>query len=66
MSDEAEEYLDTVERDYLTHVVIQMYEDMDKPIDDEARFRVEILFSPGSNEEKEETPNGAAEVCTPT
>jgi len=61
LSDEAEEYLDTVERDYLTHVVIQMYEDMDKPIDDEARFRVEILFSPGSNEEKEETPNGAAE-----
>mmetsp|Transcript_15778 Transcript_15778/g.26618 ORF Transcript_15778/g.26618 Transcript_15778/m.26618 type:complete len:206 (-) Transcript_15778:745-1362(-) len=42
-----DEYFDSIERDYLTHIVIRMYENMDKPIDDEQRFRVEMLFTPG-------------------
>lgn len=43
-----EAFLDKTEMDYLTHIVILMYERMDKHIDDEERFRIELLFSPGT------------------
>lgn len=33
---------------YLTQVVIRLFEDTQKPIDDPKRFRVEIWFSPGA------------------
>eukprot|EP00959_Pyramimonas_sp_CCMP1952_P243529 5090398-Pyramimonas_sp.AAC.1 len=39
--------MDMIERDYLTHIVIRMFENMEKQIDDEHRFRIEVLFSPG-------------------
>mmetsp|Transcript_39332 Transcript_39332/g.111414 ORF Transcript_39332/g.111414 Transcript_39332/m.111414 type:complete len:1167 (-) Transcript_39332:153-3653(-) len=37
------------EKDYLTQIVFQMYENMRVPVDDPQRFRVEILFSAGSS-----------------
>lgn len=38
----------TPELCYLTHVVLRMFEDLDKHEDDPTRFRIEILFSPGT------------------
>ena len=32
---------------YLTHLVIRVFENMSKPLDDPSRFRVELGFSPG-------------------
>jgi hypothetical protein len=40
---------DTAELDYLTHIVIRMYESKSVPFDDPERFRIEILFSPGAS-----------------
>ncbi|MEW5317234.1 MAG: hypothetical protein WDW38_008551 [Sanguina aurantia] len=49
LSDEACALLDSIpELDYLTHVVMRMYESKVVPVDHPERFRVEILFSPGS------------------
>jgi len=39
----------TPELCYLTHVVLRMFEDLDKHEDDPTRFRIEILFSPGKD-----------------
>ena len=39
----------TPELCYLTHVVLRMFEDLDKHEDDPTRFRIEILFSPGTS-----------------
>ncbi|GJP71510.1 hypothetical protein CLOP_g2336 [Closterium sp. NIES-67] len=36
------------ELDYLTHVVLRMYENVEVDLNDPRRFRVEIMFSPGS------------------
>eukprot|EP00934_Nitzschia_sp_Nitz4_P000211 Nitzschia sp. Nitz4//scaffold133_size116822//59458//63473//NITZ4_003808-RA/size116822-processed-gene-0.32-mRNA-1//1//CDS//3329535399//211//frame0 len=33
---------------YLTQIVIRLFEDTQRPMDDPRRFRVEILFSPGA------------------
>lgn len=40
--------LDVAEYDYLSHLVFRLYENPQLPIDDEHRFRVEALFSPGA------------------
>jgi len=49
LSPEACAMLDnTVELDYLTHVVFRMYENKAVPVTAPERFRVEILFSPGA------------------
>lgn len=40
--------LDVAEYDYLSHLVFRLYENPQLPIDDESRFRVEVLFSPGA------------------
>jgi hypothetical protein len=37
----------TPELCYLTHIVLRMFEDLDKHEDDPTRFRIEIAFSPG-------------------
>ncbi len=48
VSPEAEEACDrTEELCYLTSFVIRLYENLNKYYDDPARFRVEVLFSPG-------------------
>ncbi|CAI5526014.1 unnamed protein product, partial [Closterium sp. Naga37s-1] len=39
---------ETRELDYLTHVVLRMYENVEVDLNDPRRFRVEIMFSPGS------------------
>jgi len=39
---------DVTEYDYLSHLVFRLYENPQLPIDDESRFRVEVLFSPGA------------------
>lgn len=38
----------TPELCYLTQIVMRVFEDSDRPMDDPKRFRVEILFSPGA------------------
>ena len=38
----------TSELDYMTHVVLRMFENKSLPLRDAGRFRVEILFSPGA------------------
>lgn len=38
----------TPELDYMTHVVMRMFENKTLPLRDPGRFRVEILFSPGA------------------
>ncbi|KDD72813.1 hypothetical protein H632_c2864p0, partial [Helicosporidium sp. ATCC 50920] len=46
---EAQATLDaTRELDYMTHCVIRMFENKRIPIGDPARFRMEVLFSPGA------------------
>jgi len=43
------EYLDTVsELNYLTQIVIMLYEDSSEKEDSEKRFHVELHFSPGA------------------
>ncbi len=43
------EYLDTVsELNYLTQIVIMLYEDSSEEEDSEKRFHVELHFSPGA------------------
>ena len=50
MHQAARDLLDnTAELDYLTQIVIRMYEAKTVPFDSPERFRVEILFSPGAN-----------------
>lgn len=39
----------TPELDYLTHLVLRLYEDMAVPANDPARFKIEILFTPGAS-----------------
>ncbi|CAI5975842.1 unnamed protein product [Closterium sp. NIES-64] len=39
---------ETRELDYLTHVVLRMYENVEVDLNNPRRFRVEIMFSPGS------------------
>ena len=47
-TEEARRVIDnTPELCYLTHIVLRMFEDLDKHEDDPTRFRIEILFSPG-------------------
>lgn len=49
LSDAALRMLDgTRELDYLTHMVLRMYENVDVPLSDPRRFRVDLTFSPGS------------------
>jgi inositol hexakisphosphate/diphosphoinositol-pentakisphosphate kinase len=36
------------ELDYLTHLVFRLYENMAVPADHPERFRIEILFCPGT------------------
>ncbi|KAL4445780.1 hypothetical protein ABPG77_008979 [Micractinium sp. CCAP 211/92] len=36
------------ELDYMTHIVLRMFENTTLPLDDPKRFRVEVLFSPGA------------------
>jgi inositol-hexakisphosphate/diphosphoinositol-pentakisphosphate 1-kinase len=36
------------ELDYMTHLVLRMFENKRLPLDDPGRFRVEVLFSPGA------------------
>ncbi|EFN57696.1 hypothetical protein CHLNCDRAFT_57228 [Chlorella variabilis] len=36
------------ELDYMTHIVLRMFENITLPLDDPKRFRVEVLFSPGA------------------
>jgi inositol hexakisphosphate/diphosphoinositol-pentakisphosphate kinase len=49
LGDAAEGFLhNTLELDYMTHVVLRMFENKTLPLRDESRFRVEILFSPGA------------------
>jgi len=43
-------YHNTPELCYLTHLVIRVFEDMNKNEDDPTRFRIEILFSPGADQ----------------
>ncbi|KAJ9510909.1 hypothetical protein QJQ45_027864 [Haematococcus lacustris] len=44
-----QELLDsTPEFDYLTHIVLRMYENKAVPVDSSQRFRVEVLLSPGA------------------
>ena len=38
----------TPELDYMTHIVLRMFENKSLPLRDPRRFRVEILFSPGA------------------
>ncbi|KAI8107858.1 hypothetical protein M9435_002885 [Picochlorum sp. BPE23] len=38
----------TSELDYMTHVVLRMFENKSLPLQDPGRFRVELLFSPGA------------------
>lgn len=43
------DYLETVsELNYLTQIVIMLYEDSSEEIDSEKRFHVELHFSPGA------------------
>jgi inositol hexakisphosphate/diphosphoinositol-pentakisphosphate kinase len=37
------------ELDYVSHLVIRMFEKKDEPIDSPRRFRIMVLFSPGAN-----------------
>ncbi|GBG59071.1 hypothetical protein CBR_g24415 [Chara braunii] len=39
----------TTELDYLTHIVVRMYENIEVPISDSRRFRVELLYSTGAS-----------------
>lgn len=39
---------DCRELDYMTHIVMRMFENTQLPLDDPNRFRVEVLFSPGA------------------
>jgi inositol hexakisphosphate/diphosphoinositol-pentakisphosphate kinase len=39
---------ETKELDYLTHVVLRMYENTAVPLDDSRRFRIELMFSSGA------------------
>lgn len=49
MSPEGAELVNTTrEYDYLTNIVLRMYENKAVPVDHRERFRVEILFSPGA------------------
>ena len=47
-TDAAARLRDTPELDYMTHVVIRMYERRAAPVGSPDRFRVELLFSPGA------------------
>ncbi|KAL0037051.1 hypothetical protein WJX77_010637 [Trebouxia sp. C0004] len=50
VSEEAQQLLhDATELDYLTHIIIRMYENKRVPVDSPQRFRVELLFSPGAS-----------------
>lgn len=40
--------LDSIELNYLSHVVFRLYEDLTKCIDDYDRFYVNVQFSPGA------------------
>ncbi|KAM9317661.1 inositol hexakisphosphate and diphosphoinositol-pentakisphosphate kinase 2 isoform 2-T2 [Pholidichthys leucotaenia] len=57
----AMDYLNAVsELNYMTQIVIMLYEDNDKDISSEERFHVELHFSPGVKgvEEEENAPTG--------
>lgn len=50
VSEEAQKMLhDATELDYLTHIIIRMYENKRVPVDSPERFRLELVFSPGAN-----------------
>ena len=40
--------LDAIELNYLSHLVVRLYEDVSKPIDDPLRYYVNVQFSPGA------------------
>ena len=49
LNDSGEAFLrSTPELDYMTHIVLRMFENKSLPLRDKGRFRVEILFSPGA------------------
>ena len=49
LSPDGIEYINnTRELCYLTQIVIRLFEDVSRPMDDPRRFRAEILFSPGA------------------
>uniref|UniRef100_A0A8D3BQA9 Inositol hexakisphosphate and diphosphoinositol-pentakisphosphate kinase n=1 Tax=Scophthalmus maximus TaxID=52904 RepID=A0A8D3BQA9_SCOMX len=71
----AMDYLSAVsELNYMTQIVIMLYEDNNKELTSEERFHVELHFSPGVKgvEEEENAPTGfgfrpaSAEVCSRT
>ncbi|CAK0787238.1 hypothetical protein CVIRNUC_010454 [Coccomyxa viridis] len=45
----AERLHNTTELDYMTHIVLRMFENKKVPVDSPERFRVEVLFSPGAS-----------------
>jgi len=50
VSDKGSAVMDTFsELDYVSHIVIRMFEKKDEPIDSPKRFRIMVLFSPGAN-----------------
>ena len=46
----------TPELDYMTHVVVRMYERARVPVSSPDRFRVEVLFSPGASVDPVSSP----------
>jgi hypothetical protein len=62
----AQEVLEnTPEFDYLTHIVLRMYENKNVPVHAPERFRVEISFSPGERQERGEGEEMAKALCCP-
>eukprot|EP00887_Chlorella_sp_A99_P004707 scaffold4.g4707.t1 len=51
---------ETTELDYMTHLVLRMFENKSLPLHDPGRFRVELLFSPGAAYEPFECAAAAA------
>eukprot|EP01004_Peranema_trichophorum_P003664 NODE_263_length_3101_cov_40.223304_g227_i0.p1 GENE.NODE_263_length_3101_cov_40.223304_g227_i0~~NODE_263_length_3101_cov_40.223304_g227_i0.p1 ORF type:complete len:959 (-),score=209.09 NODE_263_length_3101_cov_40.223304_g227_i0:224-2947(-) len=58
LSDDGEKLIEnTLELDYLSHMVIRLLERKSLPIEDPDRFRVEIIFSPGTSYDPFEVNN---------
>ena len=54
LTQEARQILaDTDQLDYLTHIVFRLFEDMDAPINEPGRFRLQIMFSSGAEGPRE-------------
>ena len=53
-------YLDRLELDYMSHIVIQVFEDMSRAEHDPARYRVCMLLSPGVQPMEEDVLRASA------